>query len=286
MLRLINLPSNQEQKWSIISQVTTRQYRRLRPGDRCVCVFTAQMFGHSVSSPGSSADPGQQPRHTAPSGRHIPLRAMFPFCQPGSAVQLRSPRQGPAHKAHTNSGLASSAVLPWGTTAKEVSNPTAILSAATALLSHPTSSSVCRRRPCSEKNRQRQDASCRMKWNCLSFQRHTKKKDRAEMKHWPRAKGDNCYMLSYSLDSFYNTKALANSFTLSLEDMGTPTHVTALQSMMLRAFWKMHLKTFNLSCRSCNSVDRKKELSDHLLICFANGNQFQALEQKQTCPQP
>lgn len=56
------------------------------------------------------------------------------------------------------------------------------------------------------------------------------------MKHFPSPKGDNCYMLSYSLDSFYNTKALTNLITLSLEDMGTPIHVTALQSMMLRAF--------------------------------------------------
>lgn len=58
------------------------------------------------------------------------------------------------------------------------------------------------------------------------------------MKRFPKPKGDNCYMLNYSLDSFYNMKALTNSFTLSLEDTGTPTHVTVLQSMMLRAFWK------------------------------------------------
>lgn len=65
---------------------------------------------------------------------------------------------------------------------------------------------------------------------------YKKKKDGTEMKHFPSPKGDNCYMLSYSLDSFYNTKALTNLITLSLEDMGTPIHVTALQSMMLRAF--------------------------------------------------
>lgn len=38
------------------------------------------------------------------------------------------------------------------------------------------------------------------------------------MKHFPSSKGDNYYMPSYSLDSFYNTKALTNSFTLSLKD--------------------------------------------------------------------
>lgn len=38
------------------------------------------------------------------------------------------------------------------------------------------------------------------------------------MKHFPSSKGDNYYMQSYSLDSFYNTKALMNLFTLSLED--------------------------------------------------------------------
>lgn len=202
---------------------------RLRPRDHCMCV-TAQMFGHSIT-PGELCSSRLQPNSRAPQGgtyhvSFLPARLCW------AAVQLGRTRQGPAHKAHTNSSLSSSAGLPWGTAAKVEWNPTAILSSDTALLFPPTSSSICHRRPCS-KNRQRQDASHRMKWNCHSPQRHG-----AEIKHFPNSKGDKCDMLSYSLDSFYNTKALTNLFTLSLEDTGTPTHVTVLHSMMLRAFWK------------------------------------------------
>lgn len=63
---------------------------------------TAQTFGHSITSSGSSAAPGcspaWQPYSRAPPGTqppqghiyHLPLCAMFPSCQPGSAVLLYS----------------------------------------------------------------------------------------------------------------------------------------------------------------------------------------------------
>lgn len=38
------------------------------------------------------------------------------------------------------------------------------------------------------------------------------------MKYFLNSKGDNYYMRSYSLDSFYNIKPLTNMFTLPLED--------------------------------------------------------------------
>lgn len=56
------------------------------------------------------------------------------------------------------------------------------------------------------------------------------------MKHLPNSKGDNYYMLCYGSDSLYNTKALTSShLLLSLEDMGKPTHVSVLHSMLLKA---------------------------------------------------
>lgn len=73
-----------------------------------------------------------------------------------------------------------------------------------------------------------------MKGNCHSSQPHPKEEG-AKMKHFPNSKDDNYYMLSYTTDSFYNAKALTNSFTLSLEDMRTLTHLTVLHIMMLKA---------------------------------------------------
>lgn len=90
----------------------------------------------------------------------------------------------------------------------------------------------------------------------------------AKMNHFPHSKGNNFY-------SFYNTKALTNSFTLLLEDMGTPTHVTVSQSMMLRVFEKC---TWGPSTSHTDPLIQLsiRERSDQLLKCFANGNQFQA----------
>lgn len=204
---------------------------RPRPWQLCVCVCSSSNVRTQHHTLEELCSSRLQPRpaalwqgpfgHAAPSGRHIPPTTLCHISFPPAslccaAVQLGSARHGPAHKTH-QLGLGSSAGLPWGTAAKVGWNPTAILSAATALLSPLTSSSICHRRPYSKRNRQRQDASCKMKWNCCSSQHHPKKEG-AKMKYFLNSKDDNYYMRSYSLDSFYNIKPLTNMFTLPLED--------------------------------------------------------------------
>lgn len=205
--------------------------------------------------PYSRASPGTQPPQRGTC--HLPRCATFPFCQPGSAVLLGSMKQGPAHKAHTNSSLGRSAGLPRGTAAKAVPNLTAILSAATALLSCPTSSPLCHMRPGSKKNRQRQDASRRMKWNCFPSASYKKRRGWNEtlfqLKKWQllHAKLQLRQLLQYqSFDKLVYFVPGGHGDTYS-------RHCFA-ESMMLRAFWKMHLRTFNFSCGSCNSADHKK----------------------------
>lgn len=158
--------------------MTTSQYTRLKPG----CVGTLQLKHSDTASPPRGAlqlqAAAQAGSPTAGSHwAHSPVRGTYttyhsvPCFLPASQALLCCCTAG---KPHTNLSLGSSAGLTWGTAAKAVWNPTAILSVATALLS-PLTSSICHRRPCSKKNRQRRDASRRMKWNCHSPQSHPKK---------------------------------------------------------------------------------------------------------------
>lgn len=238
MLRLTNLPKNQEQKWSVISQVTTSQYMRLRPGDHCVCV-TAQMFRRSITPWGALQlqAAGQAGSPTAgPLQTHSPLREAHttyhsvPCFLSASQALLCCCTAGKLKAGSCTQGTRQLEPRQLCRAAMGSCSNGRVKSYRNSLFCH--SSSICHRSPCSKNNRQRQDASRRMKWIPLVIQ-----------PKWNNSKGDNCYRLSYSLDSFYqNTKTWTNSFTLSLEDMGTPTRVTVLQSMMLRAFWKMHLR--------------------------------------------
>lgn len=82
--------------------MTTSQYMRLRPGDRCACV-TAQIFGHSII-PWGALQLQAATQQQGPSGRHTPpTSAIFPCCQPGSAVLLYSweARGRALHTRHT-----------------------------------------------------------------------------------------------------------------------------------------------------------------------------------------
>lgn len=149
---------------------------RLRPGGSCVCV-TAQMFGHSITPWGSSAapgcSPGWQPCGRAPLGTqppqggtyHLPLCATSPFCQPASAVLLYSwEKRGRAlHTRHTPTRPQQLCRAAMGNCSKG-----GVKSYSNSLCCHsssfpPTSSSICHRRPCSKRNRQRQDVSCKIK---------------------------------------------------------------------------------------------------------------------------